>query len=265
MTASVAPDVSDGAPQAINEPHSARTDTVQKREIWRFWILVFFFGFLTIMVLVPLFVHQVLQFGQELPAGMPHQGQPMRGTIVDRHGAVLAADRYFYQVTTTPTHFTNDEDRMAVAKKLEELAGVPSAKTFDLLTQYADQLYVELAPKISLEAGERIHAEQQKLAVDHGLDPLLQINLTATPERYYPEKTLASQIVGMLARRVVCRVKPGQTKDLGTIAELLGSTSCRIPRAVCSEVREFVSGDSSPLYGDRPVRARWSGGHGEIR
>ena len=199
MTASVAPDVSDGAPQAINEPHSARTDTVQKREIWRFWILVFFFGFLTIMVLVPLFVHQVLQFGQELPAGMPHQGQPMRGTIVDRHGAVLAADRYFYQVTTTPTHFTNDKDRMAVAQKLEELAGVPSAKTFDLLTKYADQLYVELAPKISLEAGERIHAEQQKLAVDHGLDPLLQINLTATPERYYPEKTLASQIVGMLA------------------------------------------------------------------
>ncbi len=123
----------------------------------------------------------------------------MRGTIVDRHGAVLAADRYFYQVTTTPTHFTDDEDRMAVAKKLEELAGIPSAKTFDLLTRYADQLYVELAPKISLEAGERIHAEQQKLAVDHGLDPLLQINLTATPERYYPEKTLASQIVGMLA------------------------------------------------------------------
>ena len=43
----------------------------------------------------------------------------MRGTIVDRHGAVLAADRYFYQVTTTPTHFTNDEERMAVAKQLE--------------------------------------------------------------------------------------------------------------------------------------------------
>ena len=199
MTASVAPDVSDGAPQAVNEPHSAPSETVQKREIWRFWILVFFFGLLAIMVLVPLFVHQVLQFGQALPSGSPHQGQPIRGTIVDRHGAVLAADRYFYQVTTTPSHFANDEERMAVAKQLEELAGMPAAKTFDLLTRYADKLYVELAPKISLEAGERIHAEQVKLAGDRGLDPLLQINLTPTPKRYYPEETLAAHIVGMLA------------------------------------------------------------------
>jgi cell division protein FtsI/penicillin-binding protein 2 len=199
MTASVAPDVSDGAPQAINEPHSARNEPVQKRQIWRFWILVFFFGFLTIMVLVPLFVHQVLGFGRALPSGMPHQGQPMRGTIVDRHGAVLAADRYFYQVTTTPAHFTNDQERMAVAKQLEGLAEMPAAKTFELLTRYADQLYVELAPKISLQAGERIRAEQVRLAADSGLDPLLQINLTATPERYYPEKMLASQLVGMLA------------------------------------------------------------------
>ena len=199
MTASVAPDVSDGAPQAVNEPHSAPSETVQKREIWRFWILVFFFSLLAIMVLVPLFVHQVLQFGQALPSGSPHQGQPMRGTIVDRHGAVLAADRYFYQVTTTPSHFADDEERMAVAKQLEALAGMPTAKTFDLLTRYADKLYVELAPKISLEAGERIHAEQVKLTSDRGLDPLLQINLTATPKRYYPEETLAAHIVGMLA------------------------------------------------------------------
>jgi cell division protein FtsI/penicillin-binding protein 2 len=199
MTASVAPDVSDGAPRAINEPHSTPSETVQKREMWRFWILVFFFAFLTIMVLVPLLVHQVLQAGQVPPTGMPHQGQPMRGTIVDRHGAVLAADRYFYQVTTTPAHFTGDAERMAVAQQLEELAGLPAAKTFDLLTRYADRLYVELAPKIDLEAGERIHSEQLRLSTDRGLDPLLQINLTATPERYYPEKMLASQVVGMLA------------------------------------------------------------------
>jgi cell division protein FtsI/penicillin-binding protein 2 len=199
MTASVAPDVSEGAPQAINEPHIAASDNVQKRETWRFWILVSFFGALAILVLVPLFVHQVLQFGQALPTGAAHQGQPMRGTIVDRHGAVLAADRYFYQVTTTPNHFTSDADRIAVARRLEELAGIPSSETYDLLTRYADNLYLELAPKISLEAGERIHAEQARLIEDRGLDPLLQINLTATPNRYYPESTLASHIVGMLA------------------------------------------------------------------
>jgi len=54
---------------------------------------------------------------------------------------------------------------------LEALAGIPGPISFDLLTRYADQLYVELAPKISLEAGERIHAEraccQRRRGVGH--------------------------------------------------------------------------------------------------
>jgi len=215
MTVSTAPEGSNGAPQALSEPHilggatipaagRAATSTatgaaIQKREIWRFWILVFFFGLLAAIVVASLLVHQVLQAGQALPVGEPHQGQSMRGSIVDRHGALLAADRYFYQVTTTPTHFTDDDERMAVAKQLEALAGIPAAKTFDLLSRYADRLYVELAPAVSLDAGDRIHAEQERLSHEAGLDPLLQINLTATPKRYYPENSLACHLIGMLA------------------------------------------------------------------
>jgi len=199
MTAAAAPDASNGAPQAISEPHTVATETIQRRELWRFWILVFFFGLLAALVTIPLLVHQVLQAGQALPAGMPHQGQSMRGTIVDRHGALLAADRYYYQVTTTPAHFANDEERMAAARQLETLAGIPAGETFELLVQNAQNLYVELAPAISLEAGDRIQAEQARLAEEAGLDPLLQINLTATPQRYYPEGTLACHLIGMLA------------------------------------------------------------------
>jgi len=173
MTVSTAPEAGNGAPQALSEPHilgsatiPATTDAaIQKREIWRFWILVFFFGLLAAIVVASLLVHQVLQAGQALPVGEPHQGQSMRGSIVDRHGALLAADRYFYQVTTTPTHFTDDDERMAVAKQLETLAGIPAAKTFDLLSRYADRLYVELAPAISLEAGDRIPADRATATV----------------------------------------------------------------------------------------------------
>ncbi len=199
MTVSTAPEASNGAPQAIGELHTNPVESIQRRELWRFWILVIFFGLLALIVIISLLAHQVLQAGQALPTGAAHQGQSMRGAIVDRHGALLAADRYFYQVTTTPTHFADDEERMAVAKQLETLAGIPAAKTFDLLVKYAGQLYVELAPKISLEAGDRIHAEQVRLADEVGLDPLLQINLTATPQRYYPEDNLACHLLGMLA------------------------------------------------------------------
>ena len=54
-------------------------------------------------------------------------------------------------------------------------------------------------PRSAWRRASAFTPSRQKLAADRGLDPLLQINLTATPERYYPEKTLASQIVGMLA------------------------------------------------------------------
>ena len=199
MTVSTAPEVSNGAPQATSEQHSSTREIIQGRERWRFWMLVFFFGLLAGIVVISLLVHQVLQAGQALPRGAAHQGQSMRGAIVDRHGALLAADRYFYQVTTTPTHFTDDEERMAVAQQLETLAGIPTAQTFARLTDYADQLYVELAPAISLEAGERIYAEQARLEEEAGIAPLLHVNLTATPERYYPENTLACHLLGMLA------------------------------------------------------------------
>ena len=68
MTASTAPDVSNDAPQAISEPHTVPTETIQRRELWRFWILVFFFGLLATLVVIPLLVHQVLQAGQALPS-----------------------------------------------------------------------------------------------------------------------------------------------------------------------------------------------------
>jgi cell division protein FtsI/penicillin-binding protein 2 len=51
-----------------------------------------------------------------------HQGESPRGSIVDRNGVLLAADRYFYEVSTTPNYFDDDEQRQQVADLLQELA-----------------------------------------------------------------------------------------------------------------------------------------------
>ncbi len=121
-------------------------EIIQKRELWRFWMLVFGFGLLTGLVAIALFVHQVIQFGESRAAGLPHQAESPRGSIVDRNGVLLAADRYFYEVSTTPIYFENDEERRRSPTLLEELAGIPATDTFDLLRTYADQLYLRLAP-----------------------------------------------------------------------------------------------------------------------
>ena len=82
------------APQAMSEQHTVLLASIQKRDMWRFWMLVLVFGLLTFLVLIPLFVHQIIQYGQVRPPGQPHQGESPRGHIVDRNGALLAADRF---------------------------------------------------------------------------------------------------------------------------------------------------------------------------
>lgn len=200
MTASTVPNPIDDAPQRMREQHTVAVENIQTRERWRFWMLIFFFAGLGIVVLIPLVLHQVIQFGRALPPGAPHMGQSPRGIIVDRNGVLLAGDRYFYQVTATPHHFYDDGERMEVAKQLERLAAIPAAKTYELLRDFADGYYVELSPKIGLEQGEAILAEQRRLAELPGIAPLTHVNLTPTPERYYPEHQLASHLLGMLAK-----------------------------------------------------------------
>jgi cell division protein FtsI/penicillin-binding protein 2 len=199
MTAAVPETARSAAPQAMSEQLTAPMEIIQKRELWRFWMLVFGFGTLTCFVAAALFIHQVIQFGEGRPVGLAHQAESARGSIVDRNGVLLAADRYFYEVSTTPTYFEDDEQRQQVADLLEELAGIPATETFDLLHTYAKKLYLRLAPTISLEAGHRIMTEQERLAEEPGLHPLLYITLTPTPQRYYPEQELGAHLLGVMA------------------------------------------------------------------
>lgn len=199
MTAAVPEVAQSAAPQAMSEQHTLPSEIIQKRELWRFWMLVFGFGILATAVMLALFVHQVLQFGEARSGGLAHQGESPRGSIVDRNGALLAADRYFYEVSTTPSYFINDEQRREVADQLEQLADIPAVQTYDLLRTYPDGLYLRLAPAISLEAGDRILAERERLAEEKGIHPLLYITLTPTPQRYYPEKNLAAHLLGIMA------------------------------------------------------------------
>ncbi len=199
MTAAVPDPTRSAAPQAMSEQHTVTLESIQKRDVWRFWMLVSGFGLMTVFVLVPLFVHQILQYGQTLPPGQAHQGESPRGNIVDRNGALLAADRFSYEVSATPSYFQSDAERMEAARQLETLAGIPAEESFRLLSTYADLQFVRLAPAISLEAGRRILEEQATLAEETGVHPLLNITLTPTPRRYYPERSVGAQVVGSLA------------------------------------------------------------------
>ena len=127
MTAAF-PDSGGEHPPALGEPTAPPAESIQKRELWRFWMLVLFLGALTAAVLVPLVLHQAFQLGVIEAAGLPHQGQSPRGSIVDRLGALLAADRYFYEVSTTPAHFDDEEARAEGRRRPGEAGGHPQER-----------------------------------------------------------------------------------------------------------------------------------------
>lgn len=199
MTAVLPEVASPAAPQAMSEQQTIPNESIQKRELWRFWILVFVFGLLTVSVVIALFVHQALKAGESRPFGTPHQGETPRGSIVDRNGALLVADRYFYEVSINPTHLKNDQQRQELADLLEQLAGIPAVQTTDLLRSYTDRYYLRLGSSISLDAGHRILEERARLVEGSGTNPLLHVTLTPAPQRYYPENSLAAHVVGIVA------------------------------------------------------------------
>lgn len=187
------------ASYAVGEQHALPIEADQKREVWRFWFLIFVFATLILSVVLALFVHQALRFGGTRPAGLPHQGESPRGSIVDRNGALLVADRYFYEISVNPTHLKSDAERRALADELEKLAGIPAAQTLELLYHYSDRYFLRLAPAVELEVGHHILAEQQRLSEERRAHPLLYLNLTPAPQRYYPEGPLAAHVVGFTA------------------------------------------------------------------
>jgi cell division protein FtsI/penicillin-binding protein 2 len=187
------------ASYAVGEQHALPAEADQKRELWRFWFLIFVFATLITFVVLALFTHQALQLGGTRPVGLPHQGESPRGSIVDRNGALLAADRYFYEISVNPTHLKTDAERRVLADELERLAGIPAVQTLEWLQQYTDRYFLRLAPAVELEVGHRILAEQQKLAQERRAHPLLYLNLTPAPQRYYPEGPLAAHVVGFTA------------------------------------------------------------------
>lgn len=187
-------------PTPATEPwgKAAATDENQQHRLWRFWLLACLFLLLTSLVLARLIVYQLLQFGQ-LPAYDPNQfTPPARGTIVDRGGELLVADRFLYQIIATPNEIKNDEDRQQIAQRLQEVANIPAAQTLQTLLEYAQGSYAEIGEPLDLEMGQRVKAMQEQALQANSRSPLRYISLRSTPVRFHPQNTLASHIIGFI-------------------------------------------------------------------
>ncbi|MEZ4619373.1 MAG: penicillin-binding protein 2 [Caldilineaceae bacterium] len=170
----------------------------QARRIWRFWVLALLFLGLTALVLMRLMVYQVFSQADLLLDYDWQLTQPPRGTIVDRDGEILAADRFFYQVIANPSQIKSNEDRQFVSNHLESLLGLAAATTWTVLADNANRQYAELVKQIDLSTGQQLIAALAAIEETDGPTPLRYITIRPVPQRFYPQDALASHLVGFV-------------------------------------------------------------------
>ncbi len=108
-----------------------------------------------------------------------------RGSIVDRNGNLLATDRPQWTLQATPENIPRKE-RADVAAKLSRITGIPATEILDKLNNGSPK-YVLLATKLPWEVGLEIKKE---------FENEYQIKVEMSPERVYPQGTLASDVLG---------------------------------------------------------------------
>jgi cell division protein FtsI/penicillin-binding protein 2 len=181
---------------ASASPTAGALHSSQQR--WRIWPVVGVFAVLMLIVVVRLVHHQVIGWlGHTARVVRAESGLP-RGVIVDRSGQILAADRFFYRVVADPGAIRSDSERQAIAQTLEQLIGLPAAETNLKLYQAAGSRYVELAKRVSLDAGAQVRAFKQQNAETQTLPVFQSVDIVPAPERYYPQSTLASHLLGFV-------------------------------------------------------------------
>jgi cell division protein FtsI/penicillin-binding protein 2 len=200
MSAYLADNELNSASDTANPPAEAVAvaPSLQERRRWRFMLLIGVLAAAAALIALRLMTYQVVQWGLSVPISKGHEGNPARGTIVDRDGLLLASDRFFYSVAINAQALRNVEQRVAVAQQLEDLIGLPANRTLAQLNTWPDTYYLEVAKEITLAQGQRILDEQERLSEESDLYPLRTVFLTAVPKRYYPQRELGAHMVGFV-------------------------------------------------------------------
>ena len=193
--------------RTITTSHTPASEPWRKEEestenpgqrLWRFWLLACLFVLLTSLVLARLIVYQIIQVGQ-LPIYDPNQLMaPTRGAIVDRGGELLTADRFLYQIIATPSEIKSDPDRQQIAQRLQESAGIPAVQTLQVLLDFADREYAEIGEPVEAAVGEQVQKMLDLVLEQDKLSPLRYLSIRSTPVRFYPQKSLASHLLGFI-------------------------------------------------------------------
>ena len=126
---------------------------------------------------------------------------PDRGEIYDRNGHLLAGNRTVYEIGV---NLAGLRDPKAVAAAVSAQLGLDYNTLIGQMTEPPAGLsylvladYVDAGPALALQTMKK---EMQEKAPQGALGPLTGLEFKAHPQRSYPEKSLAANILGFVNR-----------------------------------------------------------------
>lgn len=149
----------------------------------RLWIIVAGLILATTIVSVRLFITQIVQgpaWAQRLIDEVTVVDKPDRGTIIDRNGAVLAANTADYRIGVSPALV---EDKEELATQLTGILQVPRADIIKALN--STNFFEVLASSVSSDTADMIRTLENNA-----------LRIEALPHRFYPQENLMCHTLG---------------------------------------------------------------------
>jgi cell division protein FtsI/penicillin-binding protein 2 len=172
---------------------------------WRFQIIQFILAIIGILIVVKIYSYQTspeaeaFRVGSELNLTTIY---PPRGEIYDRNGNLLAGNITVYEIGVDLKTVRQAGNAEAIALALSVNAGLDYAKILNLITlSDPGKNYEVLADNIPNEAIERIKSYRDDLAKKPNTPSQSKLNglaFKAHYQRFYPENSLASNVLGFV-------------------------------------------------------------------
>ena len=125
--------------------------------------------------------------------------EPERGKIYDQHGHMLAGNETVYEIGVTLSEI---KSRETIAKYLNQYVGLDQQKLIsDIESQPKNQIYLTLTNYVPSEIAIKLQNLQKELKDNYagtGSETLAGLEFKPHLMRSYPDKTLASNVIGFV-------------------------------------------------------------------
>jgi cell division protein FtsI/penicillin-binding protein 2 len=134
-------------------------------------------------------------------AYVPRTFYPDRGEIYDRNGHLLAGNKSVYEIGVD---LNIVKDPQAIATAIGAELGMDYAKIFDAIQNPSEGIsYVVIADFVESSQAKKLQElkkAMQEQADEGRLGELTGLEFKSHPQRSYPEKSLASNVIGFVSR-----------------------------------------------------------------